>query len=241
MGDHHNDSKPVLFFDIDNTLYSRSKKVHDMMQELINKYFVERLALSEEDAKMLHKKYYTDYGLAIEGLVRHHKVDALEYNRKVDDALPLDGVITEDPQLRKLLEDVDRTKVRLWLFTNAHITHGKRIVRLLGIEDLFEGITYCDYSKEALICKPHREMFDKAEAEASVGSAQDCFFIDDSYGNCREAQARGWKTAHLIEPDDPLPATPASKFQIRSLEELRTIWPQLFKTSTPTALGQSQL
>jgi len=126
---------------------------------------------------MLHKKYYTDYGLAIEGLVRHHKVDALEYNRKVDDALPLDGVITEDPQLRRLLEDLDRNKVRLWLFTNAHITHGKRIVRLLGIEDLFEGITYCDYSKETLICKPRREMFDKAEAEASVGSAQDCFFV----------------------------------------------------------------
>jgi len=143
----------------------------------IDKYFVEHLALSEDDAKMLHSKYYTDYGLAIEGLVRHHKVDALEYNRKVDDALPLDGVITEDLQLRKLLEDMDKTKVRLWLFTNAHITHGKRIVRLLGIEDLFEGITYCDYSTERLICKPHRKMFEKAEAEAGVASAKDCFFV----------------------------------------------------------------
>lgn len=208
---------------------------------------------------MLHRKYYTDYGLAIEGLVRHHKVDALEYNRKVDDALPLDGVITEDSHLRRLLEDIDKTKVRLWLFTNAHVTHGKRIVRLLGIEDLFEGITYCDYSKEVLICKPHREMFNKAEAEAGISSTQHCFFIggpyhrcykaiarltryaDDNYGNCREAEARGWTTAHLIEPEDPLPHTPASKYQIRSLEELRCIWPQLFKASAPGAFGQSQL
>ena len=126
---------------------------------------------------MLHRKYYLEYGLAIEGLVRHHKVNALDFNRKVDDALPLDGVITPDAQLRKLLEDFDKTKVKLWLFTNAHVTHAKRVVRLLGVEDLFEGITYCDYTKEKLLCKPHKEMYDKAEAEAEVISARDCFFV----------------------------------------------------------------
>ena len=133
--------------------------------------------MSEEEAKMLHRKYYIDYGLAIEGLVRHHKVNALDFNRKVDDALPLDGVITQDPELRKLLEDFDRTKIKLWLFTNAHVTHAKRVVRLLGIEDLFEGITYCDYTKEKLLCKPHKEMYDKAEAEAGAASASECFFV----------------------------------------------------------------
>lgn len=126
---------------------------------------------------MLHQKYYKEYGLAIEGLVRHHKVDPLEYNRKVDDALPLDDIITPDPVLRTLLEDMDRTKVKLWLFTNAHITHGKRVVKLLGIEDLFEGITYCDYGQETMICKPHAEMYDKAEAEAGAKSAEKCYFV----------------------------------------------------------------
>lgn len=126
---------------------------------------------------MLHQKYYKEYGLAIEGLVRHHKVDPLEYNRKVDDALPLDDIITPDPVLRTLLEDMDRTKVKLWLFTNAHITHGKRVVKLLGIEDLFEGITYCDYGQETMICKPHAEMYDKAEAEAGAESAEKCYFV----------------------------------------------------------------
>ena len=126
---------------------------------------------------MLHMKYYQDYGLAIEGLVRHHKVDALEYNRKVDDALPLDGLITPDPQLRKLLEDIDRSKVKLWLFTNAHVTHGERVVRLLGIDDMFEGITYCDYSQPRIICKPHAAMYDKAEAEANITSVEECYFV----------------------------------------------------------------
>ena len=215
----------------------------------LDKYFIDHLALSEDDANMLHQKYYKEYGLAIEGLVRHHKVDPLEYNEKVDDALPLDGVITPDPQLRKLLEDIDRSKVRLWLFTNAYITHAKRVLKLLAVEDLFEGITYCDYSQKTMICKPHKAMYDKAEAESGVASTADCYFVgmstfllldvrdnskdpsDDSHLNCRHAQARGWTTAHLLAPDDPEPETKASEHQIRSLEELRTIFPQFFKSA----------
>ncbi|MCJ1437860.1 hypothetical protein MMC27_007247 [Xylographa pallens] len=180
MGNFTISTRPVLFFDIDNCLYPRSKRVQDMMQDLIDKYFVEHLSLTEADAKMLHQKYYTEYGLAIEGLVRHHKVDPLEYNRKVDDALPLDGVITPDPQLRQLLEDIDRSKVRPWLFTNAHVTHGERIVKLLGVDDLFEGITFCDYTQELLVCKPHPEMYALAELQAGVSSAGECFFVGQS-------------------------------------------------------------
>ena len=126
---------------------------------------------------MLHSKYYREYGLAVEGLTRFHKIDPMEYNEKVDDALPLDEILQPDLDLRKLLEDIDQTEVRLWLFTNAYITHAKRVVRLLGIDGLFEGITYCDYRQPKLICKPHKEMFDKAEVEAGVERSEDCYFV----------------------------------------------------------------
>ncbi|MCJ1240568.1 hypothetical protein MMC14_008572 [Varicellaria rhodocarpa] len=211
------------------------------MGDLIDKYFVEHLSLSKEEATMLHQKYYTEYGLAIEGLVRHHKIDPLEYNKKVDDALPLDGLITSDPNLRKLLEDMDKRKVKLWLFTNAYVTHGTRVVKLLGIDDLFEGMTFCDYTQSNLVCKPHKEMFDKAELEAGAASVDDCFFVDDSYLNCRHAHARGWTTVHLLEPGDPEPATKAGKYQVRGLEEIRDIFPQFFLSSTTRTLKDSQL
>ena len=142
-----------------------------------DEYFITHLELSRAEAIELHAKFYIDYGLAISGLVLHHKVDPLEYNRKVDDALPLDTIITPDPKLRALLEDVDRSKVKLWLFTNAYITHGKRIVKLLGVEDMFEGITYCDYAKVPFVCKPHEEMYEKAERESDAPSVEDCYFV----------------------------------------------------------------
>lgn len=115
--------------------------------------------------------------MAIEGLVRHHKVDPLEYNSKVDDALPLEDVLKPDSELRKLLEDIDRTNVRLWLFTNAYITHGKRVVKLLGIDDLFEGITYCDYSARRFVCKPNKEIYAQAQRDAGALSADQCYFV----------------------------------------------------------------
>ncbi|PGH18325.1 pyrimidine 5'-nucleotidase [Polytolypa hystricis UAMH7299] len=226
------DSRPVFFFDIDNCLYSRNNKIHDLMQSLIDDFFVKHLSLSAEDAVMLHHEYYRTYGLAIEGLTRHHKIDPLEFNSKVDDALPLDSILKPDPQLRKLLEDFDRTKVKLWLFTNAYVNHAQRVVRLLGVEDMFEGITYCDYAHPPLVCKPHANMYEKAECEAKAPSRHQCFFVDDSGLNCQQAEARGWTTVHFLEKHIPPPEIPASKYLVGRLEELQALFPQFFKSGS---------
>lgn len=224
--------RPVFYFDIDNCLYPKSRKVHDHMQRLIDDFFIKHLGLTAEDALMLHQKYYKDYGLAIEGLAQHHKIDPLVFNREVDDALPLDDILSPDLELRALLEAFDRTKVKLWLFTNAHVTHGTRVIKLLGVEDCFEGITYCDYAAEKLVPKPRAEMFEKAEREAKAGSMDQCYFVDDSYLNCTHANARGWHAVHLVEPGVPETPQKASKYQISHLKELHTLFPQFLKANT---------
>nr|POE94592.1 uncharacterized protein c24b11.05 [Quercus suber] len=192
------------------------------MGVLIDQYFQSHLALSASEANELHSRYYKDYGLAIEGLVRHHKVDPLEYNRRVDDALPLDDIIKPNPKLRQLLQDIDREKVRLWLFTNAYMTHGRRVVKLLGVDDLFEGMTFCDYGAERLLCKPAPEMFAKAMQEAGVQDPARCYFV--------AAKAHGWKCAHLVEPQATGPESPVADYQIQDLEELRSVFPEVFKS-----------
>ena len=222
------DRRPVFFFDIDNCLYPRSLRIQELMQELIDSYFVRHLSLPASDARALHSRYYKDYGLAISGLVKHHTIDPLAYNREVDDALPLDDVIKPDPQLRILLENMDKSKVKMWLFTNAHVTHARRVVRLLGVEDCFEGITYCDYAAKVLLAKPHDEMFEKAEREAGASKSGECYFVDDSALNCRHANERGWTVVHKLEEEESAPESKAGKYQIRDLEELRSIFPQFF-------------
>ncbi|KAH7328160.1 Haloacid dehalogenase-like hydrolase-domain-containing protein [Stachybotrys elegans] len=233
-------SRPVLFYDIDNCLYPKSARVHDLMADLIDKYFAAHLNIPWDDAVRLHKEYYTNYGLAIEGLVRHHQIDPLEYNAKVDDALPLEGIIKPNPELRQMLEDIDKSKVKLWLLTNAYVNHAKRVIRLLGIEDLFEGLTYCDYGEQPLICKPDPRMYHRAMREAGVERVEDCYFVDDNYLNCVKAKDLGWTVAHLVEEGVPIPATQASQYQIRHLRELRTVYSQFFKPSDSAGKNESK-
>ena len=248
-GDDNKDTRLVFFLDIDNCLYSKDFRIHDIMGELIDDYFQTHLSLTREDASTLHQRYYKDYGLAIEGLVRHHKIDPLEYNRQVDDALPLDDIIKPDPELRRLLERVDREKVKLWLFTNAYITHGRRVVKLLGIEDLFEGITYCDYGDPSgkLLCKPAREMFVKAMRQAGLseprpgdsgaGDLGRCYFVDDSALNAAGGKEFGWKTAHLVEKGlSKPPPEPVADFEIGTLYDLPKVFPELFKGEVDSEL-----
>ena len=224
------DDRSVFFFDIDNCLYQKSRKVHDHMALLINKFFINHLSITAEEANELHHRYYKDYGLAIEGLSRHHKIKPLEFNREVDDAIPLDDLLSPDPELRRLLETFDKGKVKMWLFTNAHVTHGKRVVKLLGIEDLFEGITYCDYAEEPLVPKPLPAMYEKAEREAGADNYRKVYFVDDSHLNCKHAFARGWgNSVHLVEPDVPEPPEKACKYQISALKELLDLFPELLK------------
>ena len=72
--------------------------------------------------------------------------DPLEYNREVDDKLELDTVLKPSAALKNLLSSIDRTKVKTWIFTNAYITHAKRVLKLLDIEQFFDGLS--------LICVP---------------------------------------------------------------------------------------
>lgn len=222
------DQRPVFFFDIDNCLYSKSKNMEAYMEELIDQYTINHLSLSREDACKLNQEYYKNYGLAVQGLVRHHKIDPLDFNRQVDDALPLESILSPDPDLQRLLRDFDKSKVKLWLFTNAYITHGKRVVRILGVDDMFEGITYCDYSQEKITCKPNTEMYEKAMREASATEYENCYFVDDSEVNCEKAESLGWVAVHLME-DEGLPCTPKPcRYQIKHLNELRCKFPQFF-------------
>lgn len=246
------ENRKVFFFDVDNTLYPESLGIGNLMVEYIRDYIEKTLKISEEQADKLQARYYHDYGLAIEGLVSKNHVDAMDYNAKVDDALPLEDFLEPRKTLTELFESFDRTKVKLWLCTNAYRSHGLRVARLLGIEKYFEGITYCDYEHQPLICKPMPEFFQAAMNDAGVlankevtPSGFSAYFVDDSEANVEAAATYGWRAVHLKEPKeqslppnlgeilDSVPLLPPAKEgglpQIQYLEQLPRVFPELFK------------
>lgn len=184
--------------------------------------------MTSDQAATLHQRYLREFGSTIEGLIHYHQVDPMLFNKQVDDALPLEDLLEEDIELQRTLARFDRTRVKLWLLTNAHVTHARRVVRILGIEQYFEGITFCDYASGKLMLKPNQNMYAVAELDADVGGVRDCFFVDNSVQNCIAAQKRGWTVVHFCEssPQAVLEGDEGVKRRVGSLHELPDLFPQ---------------
>ncbi|GAA5999253.1 uncharacterized protein JCM10292_001702 [Rhodotorula paludigena] len=251
------DGRRIVLFDIDNTLYSKEAGVAELMKDKIRAYFLS-LGLTEAEAKDLHLHYYKEYGLAIRGLVRHHQVDPLDYDRCCDSALPLDEVLRPDPKLRKLLHDIDREKCQVWALTNAYKIHATRVLKLLGIADQFEGVISCNYGAGEFSCKPEAAFFNEAIAHISSPPppVSSLYFVDDSALNIRGSHALHWGHSVLYDEGgseevrlgglDKMPLSPAREngdangprqgreeegprvSVVHQLDELRSVWREIF-------------
>lgn len=103
------------------------------------------------------------------------------------------------------------------------------------------------------MCKPEREMFEKAMREAGLVAGKDegrCVFVDDSRLNCLAAKGLGWgRVAHLVEPESGQECAPTSQgakrekggvVQISDLVELRDVFPELWKDGEGSGSGSGE-
>lgn len=216
---------PVMFFDLDNTLYSKRTGIAEEMGHRIQLYFQEFLKLPKQEAETLGRKFYLDYGLAIVGLIRHFQIDAAQYDDFVDGGLELERVLHRDEKLCQMLSCM---KARKWVFTNAGLKHALRVLNLLQVTKLFEGIVYCDYCEADFPAKPDRLAYERAMLCAGVtGRPELCYFVDDSVSNVRTARELGWTAIHLDEHYDYTPNTPFEKV-ISNVTDLATVFGDLF-------------
>jgi pyrimidine and pyridine-specific 5'-nucleotidase len=235
----------IIWFDIDNTLYSAKTGIAQEMGKRIHEYFLSMGFEDPEEAKSLHLKYFLTYGLALRGLTKHHDIDPIDFDRKCDGTLPLEEMISRNESLIRLFKDIDRTKARVWALTNAYRPHALRVLKILGLDDQIEDIVYCDYTRPEFPCKPEPEYYHEALAKAGVTDPSKCYFIDDNRKNVDAARKLGWNCIHFceegietmeggqikrIENERSPTDTPRDCIQsIVDLEELRKVWPHIFK------------
>ncbi|KAJ2909817.1 suppressor of deletion of TFIIS, partial [Coemansia aciculifera] len=140
----------------------------------------------------------------------------------------IESIIKPDPTLRLMIQSI---KTRRWAFTNAGIMHAKRVLKCLQVDDLFEGITFCDYTEPDFPCKPERRAYSKAMAESGVADVRLCYFADDSAQNVKAAREIGW-TAVLVSKQTPSASTTnagtTKDLHTTSIHDLPSVLPQLF-------------
>ncbi|RAL52337.1 hypothetical protein DM860_007194 [Cuscuta australis] len=126
-----------LLFDLDDTLYPLSSGLAAACGKNIRDYMVEKLGIEPSKIQELGNLLYKNYGTTMAGLrAIGYEFDYDEYHRFVHGRLPYEN-LKPDPVLRTLLLSLPYRKV---IFTNADKDHAVKVLRILGLEDCFEGI-----------------------------------------------------------------------------------------------------
>ncbi|KAI8079009.1 pyrimidine 5'-nucleotidase [Gilbertella persicaria] len=227
--------KPIFFFDLDNCLYDKKLNVLSLMRQKIREYFVNTMGIPAEEVAALQMKYMKTYGTSLKGLQKEYHVDPIDYDQKVDQALPLDGLINKDEPLREMLHNMNCKK---WVFTNAYRVHAVRCLKLLGIENEFDGLTYANYAIPDFNCKPDPAAFMRAMKDAGAVDPTQCYLVDDSAQNIDAAQQLGWTTVHLA---DDASQSNHGDFQIDDIHDLYEILPEFWEPKTEVKIRRQSL
>ncbi|MFW5713549.1 MAG: pyrimidine 5'-nucleotidase [Brevefilum sp.] len=170
-----------LLFDLDDTLYSQSSGVWDMVRIRIDQYMQEEMGFPAEDVGPLRYRLFQQYGTTLRGLQKEYAVDMDAFLDYVHD-IPLETVLKPNEELNQILTQFPQRKV---VFTNANAAHAWRVLQALDVASHFEKIV--DIYAVQPFCKPHHEAFHKALTKIDE-KPEACLLIDDSPKNLETAK-----------------------------------------------------
>lgn len=175
----------TIFFDLDDTLYPPTTGLWKEIKGRIGLYMRERMNIPQDDVQTLREKYFLQYGTTLRGLQANHQIDTEDFLAFVHD-LPLKDYLTPNLILHDIIVSLP---TRNLIFTNSDFNHADRVLRALGLRDLFE--TIIDVNTINPYCKPMPESFQIAMKYANETDTSKCVMIDDINRTTRAAKAQG--------------------------------------------------
>lgn len=192
----------VLLFDLDGTLYDQACGYEENIHNNIFRFMVEHTGgkfdaiKTIEQAKQVWKPIFEKYNLTKRGLLG----EGFEFDGTVYDNFIRRGAqeyIQNDPTLREFLLALPKESRRV-IFTNAPESSAMEILKILGVEDLFEAVLGGAEFLADKICKPERAAFDKVLEHLGLADSTDriCYF-EDSFKNLMAGKEMGFKTVFV--------------------------------------------
>jgi pyrimidine 5'-nucleotidase len=203
----------TIFFDLDDTLYPASSGLWPLIAERISLFMLERLKIPAGEVQPLRHKLFEEYGTTLRGLQLNYDFDVADFLAFVHD-VPLADYIRPDPLLQTVLQNLSARK---FIFTNADVNHARRVLRVLQIEQYFDGIV--DVVALNPYCKPMPHSFKIALEAAGEPDPRRCAIIDDIPRTTRAAREQGL-FAILYGKPEPHPDADAALADWSRLPEL---------------------
>ncbi len=184
----------AILFDLDNTLYQPARELFSLIDVRINRYMSDIVGIAPDDVDGLRRQYWADYGVTLQGLIRHHDIDAEDYLHYVHD-IDVKSRIAADPVLRDRLDDIDAP---CYVFTNGSRAHAERVLACLGIDQQFDeifDIRVASYRPKPFQ-DPYREVLRKIDCQP-----QRSVMVEDSIDNLMTARELGMRTVLVREQE----------------------------------------
>jgi putative hydrolase of the HAD superfamily len=191
-------------FDLDNTLYPASSSLFPQIDVRMRQFIAQRLNLSLDDAFVLQKRYYREYGTTLSGLMQVHGLEPdafLDYVHDIDHS-----VLDVAPALDAVLARLPGRKL---IFTNGSERHAINVMDRLGIARHFDGIF--DIAAACFIPKPQPECYAAMVKRLGIKAARSAM-VEDIHRNLAPAAALGMTTVwvrqaghpdfHVLDQDD---------------------------------------
>ena len=141
-------------FDLDNTLYDGATKVFEQVDKKMTKFISEKLNMAARSKQKIQKNYFQEYNTTLNGMIKHHKIDADEFLEFVHD-VDL-SFLKRDKFLEKEIKKLEGKKI---IFTNGSRAHAENVTKRIGIDKLFDGVF--DIRDSDFIPKPSIEPYKK--------------------------------------------------------------------------------
>jgi putative hydrolase of the HAD superfamily len=158
-------------FDLDNTLYPESCRLFDQMHVRMSDFIIQEFGVDEAEANRRRRDFYMKYGTTLRGLMVEHDMAPtpfLDYVHEID--------YTAVKPSAALHDALVKLPGRKLVFTNGTTGHATRVMKRLGIENLFDGIF--DIVDSDYVPKPARGPYDKFVAHYDFDSSRAAMFED---------------------------------------------------------------
>jgi pyrimidine and pyridine-specific 5'-nucleotidase len=228
----------VILFDLDHTLYRRGHTNGNYASSIID-YIQEYKGLSKREAQEIFWKFRKDYdAVVVKGLVRELGIDPKHFENYIDSRSNLKDILRPDVDQIRLFKSIRIPKL---VFTNAGMyiiqnyesisnfcsNHTMNVLRLLNLQDVFDGILFVDYAIDNFAAKPDRQSY--LEAMSLIGQLRPnkIFFVDDTISYVMGATKMGWHAIHYDEYGQRHTDNAVIP-KISCLEDLRDHLPMIF-------------
>ncbi len=183
----------VWVFDLDNTLHNASAHVFPHINRGMTAYLQQHLELDEQAASALRMHYWQRYGATLSGMMKHHGTDPRHFLWHTHQFPELPRMVLREPRLRHVLKKLPGRKL---LYSNAPQQYARAVLRLLRVDDLFDGVFAIEHGRYRP--KPEMEGFMRFLRRHRLHPAR-CVMVEDSAGNLRTARRLGMKTVLVGE------------------------------------------